>query len=96
MTIVLIFKWLFQIIINSIKSSPANSKTIFLFGNKGRSFVATNCGLKINMFKHEEEFHDFKLNRMDEKYLMALKFTQCSPIDSECEEDERSLYYTSD
>lgn len=46
--------------------------------------------------KHEEEFHDFKLNRMDEKYLMALKFTTCSPIDLECEEDERSLFYTSD
>mmetsp|Transcript_113542 Transcript_113542/g.159208 ORF Transcript_113542/g.159208 Transcript_113542/m.159208 type:complete len:117 (+) Transcript_113542:492-842(+) len=49
------------------------------------------------MFKHDSDFQDFKLNRMDAKYLLAHKPAPCTnKFDDECEEEERKLFVSKD
>jgi hypothetical protein len=38
------------------------------------------------MFKHDEELYDFKLNKMDDKWIMAFKDKPCMKGDPDCRE----------
>jgi len=46
-----------------MKVSPADPKTVFMFGNNGLSIIASDCGKKLKLIKHDADFSDFKLNR---------------------------------
>ena len=52
-------------------ASPSNSKNIFLIGSDGYSFITDSCGKNNSMFEHDSLFENFKINRMNDKYLLA-------------------------
>jgi hypothetical protein len=66
--------------------SPADSRVIYVFGSKTVSFRSRDCGKNWEAFKHEDGLYDFKLNKMDDKWIMAFKDKPCVKKDVNCRE----------
>ncbi len=67
---------------------------MYFFGNNGKSFYTEGCGSKIEMFEHNKNFQNFKLNRMNSSCILTLLPTECNKFDEECEEDENELFFS--
>ena len=76
--------------------APSDSRTVFLFGTNGYSFVAQNCTKTIKLIKHEPKLYDIKINRVDYQYILGLMDRQCNEFDEECDSNERSLLASKD
>jgi photosystem II stability/assembly factor-like uncharacterized protein len=90
------FQELEDTIFENLQISPADSRVIYLFGTNGTSFKSSNCGRSYNTFKHDSALYDFKLNKMDHKWIMAFKDRNCNTKkDSNCKEYYKKTIYAS-
>jgi hypothetical protein len=54
---------------------------IYLFGSKDISIRSRDCGRTYDSFDHDDGLYDFKLNKMDDKWIMAFKDKPCGKLD---------------
>jgi photosystem II stability/assembly factor-like uncharacterized protein len=85
-------------VFEAIQISPADSRVIYLFGTNGTSYKSLNCGRSYSKFHHDTALYDFKLNKMDQKWIMAFKDRTCNTKkDPNCKEFyKKSIYVTKD
>ena len=77
--------------------APADSRVIYLFGSSTVSFRSLDCGRTYEIFKHDDGLYDFKLNKMDHKWIMAFKDKPCGKKDTNCRESyKKGMYVTRD
>ncbi|KAM3137134.1 vacuolar protein sorting/targeting protein PEP1 [Paramecium bursaria] len=55
-----------------IYSSPANKEVIYLFARNGNGIRSEDCGFHYQQFSYPKEIVDFKLNSMDDEWILGL------------------------
>lgn len=58
--------------------------------------MSKDCGRSYSMFSHEKELYDFKLNKMDSKWIMGFKDMVCNRSDMNCREYYKKSVYLLD
>jgi hypothetical protein len=66
---------------------------IYLFGGGTTSFRSRDCGRTYESLKHDEGLYDFKLNKMDHKWIMAFRDKPCGLKDPNCREYYKKAVY---
>ena len=68
-----------------------------MFGSGAVSFRSKDCGRSYQVFHHTEGLYDFKLNKMDGRWIMAFKDKPCGKQDPNCRESyKKGIYVTHD
>lgn len=50
---------------------------LFFIGDEDISFVSKNCGKNYTVLHHDRGMHEFKLNSLESRVLMAFKDSRC-------------------
>ncbi|CAD8113365.1 unnamed protein product [Paramecium primaurelia] len=58
-----------------IQTSPANKEVVYIFGKNGTGIRSEDCGSHYTWFTFPSSFSDFKLNSMDDEWMLA--FSNC-------------------
>jgi hypothetical protein len=80
----------------SMQPSIKDSKTVYFFGAQGISFRSSSCGAKMEIFTHNVNFTNFRLNRADRDLLLAQLPNNCPRYDAECFPEENEIHVSTD
>lgn len=77
--------------------SPGDSRVIYLFEIKGRSYRTNDCGNKFTQIVHNDTYYEFKLNKISWNWLIAFQEMDCQHSDMNCRSPyNRRLLVSSD
>lgn len=71
--------------------SPADSKVIFFIGKEGSSFKTDTCGMHFQAITHHAKLKNFKLNKMNARWLFAMEERNCQRGDRLCKDKYRKV-----
>jgi hypothetical protein len=71
-----------------LQISPAAREVVFIFGRNGTGIRSEDCGHHYTWFKFDAKLQDFKLNSMDDEWILA--FSECNRCKSPFNRDLHS------